>query len=31
MTKEGTRRDFYWKYGRWIDAHLYSITEEECP
>jgi ribosomal-protein-alanine N-acetyltransferase len=31
MTKEGTRRHFYWKHGRWIDAHLYSITEEECP
>jgi ribosomal-protein-alanine N-acetyltransferase len=29
MVKEGTRRQFYWKDGRRIDAHLYSITREE--
>jgi RimJ/RimL family protein N-acetyltransferase len=27
--KEGTRRQFYWKDGRFIDAHLYSITRDE--
>ena len=27
--KEGTRRQFYWKDGRFIDAHLYSITRAE--
>lgn len=26
---EGTRRSFYWKDGRFIDAHLVSITAEE--
>lgn len=25
MEKEGTRRDFYFRNGRFIDAHLYSI------
>ncbi len=29
MVKEGTRRSFYWKDGRYIDAHLYSVTREE--
>lgn len=29
MRKEGTRRQFYWKNGRRIDAHLYSITRED--
>jgi UDP-4-amino-4,6-dideoxy-N-acetyl-beta-L-altrosamine N-acetyltransferase len=29
MVKEGTRRQFYFKSGSWIDAHLYSITREE--
>lgn len=27
--KEGTRRQFYFRNGRFIDAHLYSITAEE--
>lgn len=27
--KEGTRRQFYFRDGRFIDAHLYSITAEE--
>ena len=27
--KEGTRRDFYYKKGKYIDAHLYSIKREE--
>lgn len=27
--KEGTRRAFYWKGGRRVDAHLYSITRDE--
>lgn len=27
--KEGTRRQFYFRDGRFIDAHLYSITSEE--
>lgn len=26
---EGTRRSFYWKDGKFIDAHLVSITAEE--
>lgn len=26
---EGVRRDFYWKAGRYINAHLYSILEDE--
>jgi RimJ/RimL family protein N-acetyltransferase len=26
MEKEGTRRDFYYRNGRFIDAHLYSIS-----
>lgn len=26
MHKDGTRRDFYFKGGKYIDAHLYSIT-----
>jgi UDP-4-amino-4,6-dideoxy-N-acetyl-beta-L-altrosamine N-acetyltransferase len=29
MVKEGTRRSFYWKDGKHIDAHLYSITKGE--
>lgn len=29
MTKEGTRRQFYWKDGKRTDAHLYSITRDE--
>jgi ribosomal-protein-alanine N-acetyltransferase len=29
MRREGTRRDFYWREGRFIGAHLYSITSEE--
>jgi RimJ/RimL family protein N-acetyltransferase len=29
MTREGTRRQFYWRDGRFIDAHLYSITCED--
>lgn len=27
--KEGTRREFYFKNGKYIDAHLYSIKREE--
>lgn len=27
--KEGTRRQFYFKGGKFIDAHLYSITADE--
>jgi [ribosomal protein S5]-alanine N-acetyltransferase len=27
--KEGTRREFYFKEGRYIDAHLYSVKREE--
>lgn len=29
MLKDGTRRDFYFKRGMYVDAHLYSITREE--
>lgn len=29
MTKEGRRRDFYFKEGRYIGATLYSVTREE--
>jgi ribosomal-protein-alanine N-acetyltransferase len=29
MTKDGTRRQFYWKDGRWLDAHLVSILADE--
>ncbi len=29
MIREGTRRQFYFKNGKWLDAHLYSITAEE--
>ena len=29
MKREGTRRSFYWKDGKRIDAHLYSITRDE--
>ena len=29
MKKEGTRRQFYFKGGKYIDAHLVSITREE--
>ncbi len=29
MVFEGTRRDFYWKGGKFIDAHLYSMLFSE--
>lgn len=29
MVKEGTRRRFYYKNGKYLDAHLISITKEE--
>lgn len=29
FTKEGTRRSFYYREGRFIDAHLYSILAKE--
>lgn len=29
MTKEGTRREFYWKDGKRVDAHLYSLTRTD--
>lgn len=29
FVKEGTRRDFYFKSGRYIDAHLYSVKKDE--
>lgn len=29
FVKEGTRRDFYFKDGRFMDAHLYSIKDTE--
>lgn len=29
MVKEGTRRDFYFKEGRFIDAHLYSLKKSD--
>lgn len=29
MTVEGTRRQFYFKNGKYIDAHLVSITRDE--
>lgn len=29
MVKEGTRRDFYYKAGRFLDAHIYSIKKDE--
>jgi [ribosomal protein S5]-alanine N-acetyltransferase len=29
FVKEGTRREFYFKGGKYIDAHLYSIRSEE--
>jgi RimJ/RimL family protein N-acetyltransferase len=29
MVREGTRRSFYWRDGRWVDAHLFSVTREE--
>lgn len=29
FVKEGTRRQFYFREGRYIDAHLYSISREE--
>jgi UDP-4-amino-4,6-dideoxy-N-acetyl-beta-L-altrosamine N-acetyltransferase len=29
MVKEGTRRDFYYRCGDYIDAHLYSIRRQE--
>lgn len=29
FTKEGTRRQFYYREGKFIDAHLYSILRDE--
>lgn len=29
MTRDGRRRDFYFRNGQFIDAHLFSITERE--
>ena len=29
FVKEGTRRDFYWRDGRFIDAHLYSLKRTD--
>lgn len=29
LVKEGTRRQFYWKDGNYVDAHLYSLTRNE--
>lgn len=29
FVKEGTRREFYWKDGKFIDAHIYSIKGDE--
>jgi RimJ/RimL family protein N-acetyltransferase len=29
LIREGTRRAFYWKNGKRIDAHIYSITRDE--
>lgn len=29
FVREGTRRQFYYKKGKFIDAHLYSITKQE--
>jgi RimJ/RimL family protein N-acetyltransferase len=29
FAKEGTRRNFYWRDGKYVDAHLYSLTREE--
>lgn len=29
MTKDGTRREFYFRDGKFIDAHIYSITSKE--
>lgn len=29
MKKEGSRTDFYWQGGRFIDAHLYSVRASE--
>lgn len=29
FVKEGTRREFYFKEGKYIDAHLYSVKKEE--
>ena len=29
MKKDGARTDFYWKNGRFIDAHLYSMRASE--
>lgn len=28
--KEGTRRQFYFREGKYIDAHLYSLLRSEC-
>lgn len=29
FVKEGTRRKFYYRQGQFIDAHLYSILDED--
>jgi UDP-4-amino-4,6-dideoxy-N-acetyl-beta-L-altrosamine N-acetyltransferase len=29
MTKEGTRRQFYFKNGEYVDSHIYAITRNE--
>ena len=29
FVKEGTRRSFYWKDGKWTDAHLYAMKADE--
>lgn len=29
MVREGTRRDFYFKKGKFIDCHLYSVKRSE--
>lgn len=29
MIKEGTRRDFYYKAGEYLDAHLYSVKADQ--
>ncbi len=31
MKLDGTRRQFYFKKGKFIDAHLYSMLRSECP
>ncbi len=29
MQREGTRREFYWRDGQFIDAHLFSLTRRQ--